>query len=80
MICRIVFKRNGFLPTHKDILIKKDLVLIVSISITFGIIILAANLFKTEYNTHIIFNILFILFVVLQVCFDFNIEKSETII
>ena len=78
-ITRLIY-RNKYTYDVFELFLAKDVLIISINAVTFGIIILAANLFKTNYNEHIIFNLLFIIFICYQIYFDFRVKKKGEII
>ncbi len=62
---------------NKYLWLGKDFILIVLIAFIASLIILITNSFSLEYNNYIIFNILFIIYVSFQICFDLLAGKSN---
>lgn len=62
---------------NKYLWLGKDFILIVLIAFIASLVILITNSFSLKYNNYIIFNILFIIYISFQICFDLLAGESN---
>lgn len=70
IITRILLMYLKKFKFNKYLWLGKDFILIVLIAFIASLVILLTNSFSLEYNNYIIFNILFIIYISFQICFD----------
>lgn len=77
IITRVLLMYLKNFKFNKHLWLGKDFILIVLIAFIASLVILITNSFSLEYNNYIIFNILFIIYISFQICFDLLAGESN---
>ena len=77
IIIRVVCSYLMNMKFGKLLWVSKDFILIVFVSFIASLVILTTNSFSLEYGKYIIFNILFLLYMSFQLCFDLIMGKDD---
>ena len=77
IIMRVLLMYLKNFKFNKYLWLGKDFILIVLIAFISSLVILVTNSFSLEYNDYIVFNILFIIYISFQICFDLLAGKNN---
>lgn len=77
IITRVLLMYLKNFKFNKRLWLGKDFILIVLIAFIASLVILITNSFGLEYNNYIIFNILFIIYISFQICYDLLAGESN---